>query len=151
LLRTESGSVCELIQKKLDELKIPVSISIRTLPIGSCDLPDYCADCSQEIDYLCFQSSKEGYSFYVHSVLIQIIDIDYMNYDKSWADYSESPFIGANIDFDYIIDLLKTKKPRKINNIDNPDYKTVPCDLYKYMINIAPLSIDDPAAFKHNI
>ncbi len=151
LLRTEPGSVCELIQKKLDELKIPVSISIRTLPIGSCDLPDYCADCSQEIDYLCFQSSKEGYSFYVHSVLIQIIDIDYMNYDKSWADYSESPFIGANIDFDYIIDLLKTKKPRKINNIDNPDYKTVPCDLYKYMINIAPLSIDDPAAFKHNI
>lgn len=151
-LRTEPGSVCDIIQNKLDSLKIPVSCTIRRLPVGNCpNAIACCPDCATEIDYLVFQSSEEGYSFFVHTVTVSAIDVDYMNYDESWSDYTESPFIGAVIDFDYVIDLIKTKKPRLIGEQTNPTYENIPCDIYKYVLNIALVCQDDPIAFRHNV
>lgn len=148
LLRTEPGSVCELIQAKFDELGIPVNVTIQNLPVCDCN-QENCV--SESIDYLVFQSSSEGYSFYVHSVLVSAIDAEYINHDGTWADYTETPFIGANVNFDYIIDLIKTLKPRLKGSDEDPDYSDVPCDIYKFFISIGPLAINDPAAFNHNV
>ena len=147
-LRTEPGSVCEIIQNKFDELKIPVTITIKNLEICDCKHPG-CNTTNS--DFVVFQSSSEGYSFYVHSVYVTAIDTTYENYNGEWVDYSETPFIGANITFDYIIDLLKTKKPRYKGTDSMPDYTNVPCDIYKYLVSIAPLAIKDKAAFDRNV
>ena len=147
-LRTEPGSVCDLIQAKFDELGIPVTVTIQNLPMCDCD-QENCV--SEAIDYLVFQSSSEGYSFYVHSVIVNAIEADYINFDGTWADYTGTPFIGANIDFDYIIDLIKTLKPRKKGTDEEPDYSDVPCDIYKFFISVGPLAINDPDTFNYNI
>jgi hypothetical protein len=146
-MRTAPGSVIDIIQAKLDSLSIPVSVSIKQLDTCSCgDEP-----CLRtQADYLVFQSSSEGYSFYVHTVKVSAVDVDYENYDGSWVDYTESPFIGAYIDFDYIIDLIRDNKPR-YNDGTTPNYTNIPCDIYKYFISIAPLAITDITSFRKNV
>lgn len=147
-LRTEPGAVCDIIQAHLDELNIPVSVTIRNLSYCDCTHPGCSSD---KGDFLVFQSTSEGYSFFVHSVIVTAINNDYENYNGDWVDYSETPFIGGDIDFDYLIDLIREMKPKKKGSSDIPDYSEIPCDLYKFLVNIAPLSINDKEAFAKNI
>ena len=151
-LRTEPGNVCDLIQSKFDTLKIPATVTIKKELLGNCvNAEKCCPECATEADFLVFQSSEEGWAFFVHTVMVSIIDVEYMNENGEWVDYSESPFLGANIDFDYIIDLLKLKKPRYIGEDKLPTYDSVPCDIYKFIISIAPMAIDDNQSFRENM
>lgn len=147
ILRTQPGDVCEIIQAKLDELGIRVAVSIRNLEI--CDCEDM--NCNKNsIDYLVFQSTQEGYQFFVYDVTVSAIDYSYENFNREWADYTESPFVGAIINFDMIMDLIRSNAPRLVGKVTPPDYDKVPCDLYKYFISIVPLAVNDADAFVHN-
>lgn len=161
--RTEIGDVCELINEQLSEHNIPVSVCIRELEsctreITTCETctgkpskPNYTKPCSEEIDYLSFQATEEGYQFYVHSVILYPVTTEYVNFDDSWSDYSESPFSGANIDFNYILNLIRTKQPRETGTDYRDEYEKVPCDIYKFLLSISPVAKDDPKAFAYNI
>lgn len=161
--RTEPGDVCELINNALSEKNIPVSVCIRELEsctreITTCETctgvennPVYTKQCSDMIDYLSFQSTEEGYQFYVHSVVLYPVTTEYNNMDDTYADYSESPFSGANIDFDYILNLIRTKQPREAGSDYRDSYVKVPCDIYRFLISIAPVAKDDNKAFAYNI
>ena len=147
VLRTQPQDVCELIQGKLDELGIPVAVSIRSLAM--CDCEDM--DCRKaKTDYLVFQSTQEGYQFFVYDVTVSVVDYSYENFNREWADYTESPFVGAVISFDMILDLIRSNAPRLVGQETALDYDRVPCDLYKYFISIVPLAVNDAAAFVHN-
>lgn len=150
VVRTEPGDVIELIQNELDKLCIPVAVTIQNLESCSdCS----CKKCADMRDYLVFQSNEEGYQFFVHSVYVSAIDVDYENFNGEWADYSESPFVGANIDFDYILNLIRKYAPRLAGNCDccSQDYTDVPCDIYKFLVSIAPLAMNDKDAFAYNM
>ena len=150
-LRTECGDVTELIQSKFDELQVPISCTIRSIQAHECEVSVRCQACNEMIDYIVFQSSEEGYSFHIHSLFVSAIGSDYTNFDGSWSDYTESPFIGANINFDYICDLIRNIAPRKKGEYSGDDYTRIPCDIYKYLISIAPLAQQDLEAFSHNL
>ena len=58
--------------------------------------------------------------------------------------------MGAVINFDMILDLIRSNAPRLVGKTTPPDYDKVPCDLYKYFISIVPLAVNDADAFVHN-
>ena len=148
-LRNQPGDVCAIIQSKLDELGIPVAVSIKSLDVHSCDHLD-CCEIDNQIDYLVFQSTLEGYNFYVYNVNVSAVDSTYENFDRTWADYTDTPFVGAVINFDTIMDLIRSAAPRLVGQGTPGSYDQVPCDLYKYFISIVPMAVSDAGAFMHN-
>ena len=148
-LRTQPQDVCEIIQAKFDSLGIPVAVSIRSLAPCNCEDMN-CGKKDNPIDYLVFQSTQEGYQFFVYDVFVSAIDYSYENFNREWADYTESPFVGAVINFDTIIDLIRSSAPRLVGNATRPNYDRVPCDIYKYFVSIVPLAVDQADAFAHN-
>lgn len=146
-LRTEPGDVCELIQAKLNEAGCKVAVSIRNMEMCNCER----SDCNKASgDYLVFQSTVEGYQFFVHHVVISAIDQTYENFNKTWADYTESPFTQAVFSFENIIDLIRNSAPRKVGKWNRPDYTQVPCDLYKFFVSIIPLAVTQKDVFTRN-
>lgn len=161
--RTEAGDACELINEALSNANISVSTCIRELETctresttcstctGKSSTPVLSKPCSDLIDYLSFQSTEEGYQFYVHSVKIYPVTPDYVNADDSYADYTTSPFNGADINYEYVMNLIRTLQPRVIGTDYRSEYDKVPCDIYKFLISIAPVAKDDQEAFAYNI
>lgn len=152
-VRTEPGSVCDLIQSELDKLCCPVAVTIQNLE--ECEKCNY-KNCKDMSDFLVFQSNEEGIQFYVYDVFVSTIDPDYENYDGSFSDYSETPFVNGNIDFDYILDIIRRFAPRQFSDdcqccCENNDYSEVPCDIYKFLVTIGPLAMNDKDAFSYNI
>ena len=147
-MRNEPGDVCQMIQTRFNELGIPVAVSIRTLDVCDCEH----AGCSvnNQIDYLVFQSSLLSYQFFVFDVYMTPIDYTYENQDGSWADYTESPFKFAVIDFDTVLDLIRQVSPRKIGETEYKPYGQVPCDLYRWLITLAPMAVNDADVFISN-
>lgn len=149
-LRTQPQDVCELIQAKLDELGVPVAVSIRSLAPCNCQDMTCVGKKKNPIDYLVFQSTMEGYQFFVYDVFVTPIDYTYENFNREWADYTQSPFVGAVVTFDTIMDLIRSGAPRLVGKDVTPLYDKVPCDLYKYFISIVPMAVDQADAFAHN-
>ena len=140
-LRSQPQDVCEIIQAKFDELNIPVAVSIRSLAPCNCE-DMHCEKKENPIDYLVFQSTEEGYQFFIYDVYAFPIDYSYENFTREWADYTDSPFVDAVINFDTIIDLIRSAAPRLVGNPTHPNYDKVPCDIYKYFVSIIPLGVD---------
>lgn len=147
-IRTEPGDVCEMIQNKFNELGIPVAVSIKTLDICDCEHAD--CNTNNQIDYICFQSEIEGYQFFVFDAYISAIDYTYQNFNGTWADYTESPFVIAGVDFDSIIEIIRAVSPRKVGKTTTIPYAQIPCDLYRWLITLAPTAVTDADVFIHN-
>ena len=147
-IRTEPGDVCEMIQNKFNELGIPVAVSIKTLDVCDCEH----ADCitNNQIDYICFQSEIEGYQFFVFDAYISAIDYTYQNFNGTWADYTESPFVIAGVDFDSIVEIIRAVSPRKVGKYAPTPYAQIPCDIYRWLITLAPTAVTDADVFIHN-
>lgn len=148
-LRTKPQDVCEIIQEKLDSLGIMVAVSIRSLAPCNCEDMN-CGKKRNRIDYLVFQSTQEGYQFFVYDVKVSAIDYSYENFNREWADYTQSPFVGAVITFDTIIDLIRSGEPRLVGKDVPPIYDKIPCDIYKYFVSIVPMAVDQADAFMRN-
>jgi len=147
-MRNEPGDVCEIIQNRFNELGIPVAVSLRTLDVCDCNH----ADCTKnnQIDYLVFQSSLLGYQFFVYNPYMTPIDYSYENFDGTWADYTESPFVYAVIDFDTVLDIIRSVSPRRRSETEYKPYGQVPCDLYRWLITLAPMAVNDAEVFMRN-
>ena len=50
------------------------------------------------------------------------IDYSYENFDGTWADYTESPFVYAVIDFDTVLDIIRGVSPRKRGETEYKPY-----------------------------
>lgn len=161
--RTEPGDVCELINDALANAGISVAVCVRELETctresttcstctGQASEPVYTKPCSELIDYLSFQSTEEGYQFFVHNVIVYPVCPDYTNADDSYADYTSSPFAGADINYEYVMNLIRLMRPRTVGTDYRSEYDKVPCDIYKFLISIAPVAKDDTDAFAYNI
>ena len=147
-VRTEAGSFVPMLQELFDKNNVPVTVSIKYFETCVCTKQENCAP---KRDYLCFEGTTPGVSFYVFDVYVTGITQEYVNKNGEWSDYTESPFVGANPDFDYCLNLIRTWKPRLIGETEYTDYTDIPCDIYKYFITFSPAASEDRQMFSRHV
>ena len=81
---------------------------------------------------------------------ITAIDYSYKNHNGQWADYTDSPFLAAHINFETVLDIIRSVSPRKKGKAAGEPYGRVPCDLYRWLITLAPTAVTDADVFRHN-
>lgn len=145
-IRESYGSFVNLVQNQLNKLKVPVSISIKTY--------DDVDSSEQQIDYINFQSTEEGYDFIVRNVKLIPISRNDENNKGNIGEFEDSPFVEPEITKDFIISLLEKYKPRlvgdKSDNSKNNDYK-IECDIYRGFLKLSDYVTDDFNTFVYEI
>ena len=130
-IRTTFGSFINIVQTQLNKLKVPVSISIKTF-----DDPE---SSEQQIDYINFQSTQQGYDFIVRNVIITPIMRGDETDDGQIAQFIDSPFGEPEITADMILDLIEKYQPQLIGQtITYTDYQyKICCAVYKAFLKLA--------------
>lgn len=131
-----------LIQQMLDKIQCHVSVSIH---------------CENGSEYIVFQGQSEGYFFEVRNLALFPIKPTDSNCDGTDGNYYDSPFIGANIDTDFIQDMLVEYQPRTWEEINyekdygqkqnDKDVYSIDCGVYKEMLKIASIVNTDFSKF----
>ena len=130
-VRTTFGSFVNIVQTQLNKLKVPVSISIKTF-----DDPE---SSEQQIDYINFQSTQQGYDFIVRNVIITPIMRGDETDDGQIAQFIDSPFGEPEITADMILELIDKYQPQLIGQtITYNDYQyKICCAVYKAFLKLA--------------
>ena len=130
-VRLNPGSFVNIVQAQLNKLKVPITITIRTL-----DDPD---SSESTIDYINFQSTQQGYDFIVRNVIITPIMSDEANCNGDISIFIDSPFFSTDITADMILELIEKYKPQIIGehtSYDDYQYK-ICCGVYKAFLKLA--------------
>lgn len=126
-IRKTYGSFVDLTQIQLGYLKVPVTISIRKFE----DELSY----NNELHYICFQSTQQGYEFLVRNVILTPIKTTDETYDGIAGEFCDSPFGNLDITANDILDALDKIKPVKKDE-DEPEDYTINCDIFRELLNI---------------
>ena len=106
---------------------MPVTISIRKFE----DELSY----NNELHYICFQSTQQGYEFLVRNVILTPIKTTDETYDGVAGEFCDSPFGNLDITANDILDALDKIKPVKKDE-DEPEDYTINCDIFRELLNI---------------
>ena len=104
-VRKTYGSFITLTQAQIDQLKVPVTISLRTFD----DELTY----EHELHYICFQSTQQGYEFLVRNVILKPIKKSDETYEGVAGEFVDSPFGDLDITTNDILDALDEIQPVK--------------------------------------
>lgn len=126
-IRKTYGSFITLTQYQLEQLKVPVSVSIKMFD----DEYSY----NQQLHYICFQSTQEGYEFLVRNVILTPIKKNDVTYDGVAGEFCDSPFGTDEITANDILDALDGIKPIRIDDEIPEDY-TIHCDIFRELLNV---------------
>lgn len=127
-IRETFGTFTELAQNQLNKLKIPISISIKTFDDTDC--------LCENMDYICFQSTQQGYDFMVRNVILQPIKQDDNTYNGEAGEFINSPFESNDITIQDILDLLDQLQPIYKDD-DEPQEYNINCDIFREYLNIS--------------
>lgn len=126
-IRKTYGSFIQLTQKQLDWLKAPITVSIRKFN----DELSY----NNELHYICFQSTQQGYEFLIRNVILTPIKKSDETYDGVAGEFCDSPFGDIEVTTNDILDALDEIQPVKKDE-DEPENYSINCDIFRELLNI---------------
>lgn len=141
-IRETSGNFIILIQKLIDKLKLPISVSIK--------FAEKSFTLDKTIDYIEFIATEEGFEYTVRNVILYPILPGDNTSDGTIGEFYDSPFTPEEITSDLILSIMEEIQPKR-NNGNNTSEYSIQCNLYKELLQFTDIMTDDFNTFIYEL
>ena len=144
-IRKTYGSFVELAQIQLNQLKLPITISVKVY--------DDTDSSNSVLQYINFQSTLQGYDFLIRNVMLTPILKGDQTINGLIGEFVDSPFQEPILSQELILQFLNNYTPQKIDNsttIQTQEYY-IECGVYREFIKISNNITDDINTFFYEL